>query len=228
MVELPHVADRLPSQLSGGQRQRIALARALASDPKILLLDEPFGALDPVVRYNLRQSLKEIVERAGVTTIMVTHDQEEALDIADNLVLFNKGRMEQAGATRDVFATPASPFVMSFLGDVNSVPSTCQLARRLALGSQDKPLVMFRPSRVEMYRQVPPEGDRSVCPATISDKLHIGWMVKYELTCDDGVVIWVHVCVVENTTHHRWWRSTCCGRRTTSSIANSIRCSGCF
>lgn len=187
MVELPHVADRLPSQLSGGQRQRIALARALASDPKILLLDEPFGALDPVVRYNLRQSLKDIVERAGVTTIMVTHDQEEALDIADNLVLFNKGRVEQAGATHDVFAAPASPFVMSFLGDINSVPSTCQLAKRMNVGQQ-QPLVMFRPSKVEMYREVPPEGARSVCPATISDKLHIGWMVKYELTCDDGVV----------------------------------------
>ena len=192
MVELPHVGDRLPSQLSGGQRQRIALARALASDPKILLLDEPFGALDPVVRYNLRQSLKGIVQRAGVTTIMVTHDQEEALDVADNLVLFNKGRVEQAGATRDVFAAPASPFVMSFLGDVNSVPSTCQLAKRMGIGA-GQPLVMFRPSKVEMYRQVPPEGDRSVCPATISDKLHIGWMVKYELTCDDGVVRCVFV-----------------------------------
>jgi sulfate/thiosulfate transport system ATP-binding protein len=113
------LADRYPSQLSGGQRQRIALARALAVEPKVLLLDEPFGALDAKVRKELRRWLRRLHDELHVTSIFVTHDQEEALEVADRVVLMNKGVVEQSGSPQDVWDHPASPFVYGFLGDVN-------------------------------------------------------------------------------------------------------------
>ena len=119
LVRLAGLGDRFPSQISGGQRQRVALARALAVDPKVLLLDEPFGALDANVRRDLRRWLREIHDELGITTLFVTHDQEEALDLADRVVILNEGRIEQQGTPRDVCRTPASPFVTRFLGDAN-------------------------------------------------------------------------------------------------------------
>ncbi|MBI2770987.1 MAG: sulfate ABC transporter ATP-binding protein [Burkholderiales bacterium] len=119
LVQLDWLADRFPSQLSGGQRQRIALARALAVEPKVLLLDEPFGALDAKVRKELRRWLRRLHDELHVTSIFVTHDQEEALEVADRVVLMNAGRVEQVGSPQEVWDHPASPFVYGFLGDVN-------------------------------------------------------------------------------------------------------------
>ena len=118
LVHLRQFAHRLPSQLSGGQRQRMALARALAVEPKVLLLDEPFGALDAKVRKELRDWLRRLHEEVHVTTIFVTHDQEEALEVADNIVVINEGRIEQVGTPDELYDAPANQFVMGFLGEV--------------------------------------------------------------------------------------------------------------
>jgi sulfate/thiosulfate transport system ATP-binding protein len=123
LVQLDWLADRFPHQLSGGQRQRIALARALAVEPRVLLLDEPFGALDARVRQELRRWLRRLHDEVHVTSVFVTHDQEEALDVADRVVVMNHGRIEQVGTPDDVYDHPASPFVFEFLGHVNRLPS---------------------------------------------------------------------------------------------------------
>ncbi len=119
LVQLDWLADRYPNQLSGGQRQRIALARALAVEPKLLLLDEPFGALDARVRKDLRRWLRRLHDELHVTSVFVTHDQEEALEVADRIVVLNKGHIEQIGTPDEVYAEPATPFVYQFLGNVN-------------------------------------------------------------------------------------------------------------
>jgi sulfate/thiosulfate transport system ATP-binding protein len=119
LVQLDWLADRYPRQLSGGQRQRIALARALAVEPKVLLLDEPFGALDAKVRKELRRWLRRLHDEMAVTTVFVTHDQDEAMEVADRVVVMNQGRIEQVGSPDEVYDRPATPFVLQFLGDVN-------------------------------------------------------------------------------------------------------------
>lgn len=119
LVQLEGMAKRYPAQLSGGQRQRIALARALAVEPQVLLLDEPFGALDAQVRAELRRWLRRLHDEIHVTSVFVTHDQEEALEVADRIVVMNKGRIEQAGTPDQVYEHPANPFVLNFLGNVN-------------------------------------------------------------------------------------------------------------
>ena len=140
MVQLDWLADRYPEQLSGGQRQRIALARALAVQPKILLLDEPFGALDAKVRKELRRWLARLHEEIHLTSVFVTHDQEEAMEVADRIVVMNKGVIEQIGAPGEVYEQPASDFVYHFLGDSN----------RLHLG--DDQHILFRPHEVSLSR----------------------------------------------------------------------------
>jgi sulfate transport system ATP-binding protein len=119
LVQLEGLERSLPSQLSGGQRQRVALARALAAEPKVLLLDEPFGALDAKVRQELRQWLRRLHDELHVTSVFVTHDQEEAFEVADRVVVMNQGRIEQVGTPAEIFEHPANPFVMDFLGNVN-------------------------------------------------------------------------------------------------------------
>jgi sulfate transport system ATP-binding protein len=119
LVQLDWLADRYPSQLSGGQRQRVALARALAVEPKVLLLDEPFGSLDAKVRQELRRWLRRLHDEIRVTSVFVTHDQEEALEVSDRVVVMNQGKVEQVGSPQEVFDRPATPFVMEFLGSVN-------------------------------------------------------------------------------------------------------------
>ena len=121
LVHLQQFSHRLPSQLSGGQRQRMALARALAVEPKVLLLDEPFGALDAKVRKELREWLRRLHDEVHVTTVFVTHDQEEALEVSDEIVVINEGRVEQIGSPDDLYDNPANDFVMGFLGEVTHV-----------------------------------------------------------------------------------------------------------
>ena len=142
LVQLDWLADRYPEQLSGGQRQRIALARALAVEPKVLLLDEPFGALDAKVRKELRRWLARLHEDVHLTSVFVTHDQEEAMEVADRIVVMNKGVVEQIGTPAEVYQNPASDFVYHFLGDAN----------RLQLGGDRS--VLFRPHEVSLSREL--------------------------------------------------------------------------
>ncbi|MCU1719453.1 sulfate/molybdate ABC transporter ATP-binding protein [Pseudomonas sp. 5P_3.1_Bac2] len=141
LVQLDWLSDRYPEQLSGGQRQRIALARALAVEPKVLLLDEPFGALDAKVRKELRRWLARLHEEVHLTSVFVTHDQEEAMEVADRIVVMNKGVVEQIGSPGEVYENPASDFVYHFLGDAN----------RLYVGEEKH--VLFRPHEIHLSRQ---------------------------------------------------------------------------
>lgn len=135
LVRLNGIERRLPSQLSGGQRQRVALARALAAEPRVLLLDEPFGALDAKVRQDLRQWLRRLHDEIRVTGILVTHDQEEAFEVADRVVVMNEGRIEQVGSPQEIFDHPANSFVMDFLGNVNVFHGRVQAGKAHFAGS---------------------------------------------------------------------------------------------
>jgi sulfate transport system ATP-binding protein len=139
LVQLGWVADRYPTQLSGGQRQRIALARALAVEPRVLLLDEPFGALDAKVRKELRRWMRRLHEELNITSLFVTHDQDEALEVADRVVLMNQGKVEQFGTVQDVYERPATAFACSFLGAVNRLPGTVE-GDYLVVGDERLPI----------------------------------------------------------------------------------------
>jgi sulfate transport system ATP-binding protein len=165
LVHLDGLADRYPSQLSGGQRQRMALARALAVEPKVLLLDEPFGALDARVRKELREWLRRLHEEVHVTTVFVTHDQAEAMDVADEIVLMNKGRIEQVARPRELYEQPANEFVMSFVGET------------VRLGDH-----WVRPHDISLT--VDPEED--AVEALVERVVHLGFEVRVELALGDG------------------------------------------
>lgn len=185
----PDIAGRFPPQLSGGQRQRVAVARALASEPRMLLMDEPFGALDPVVRGELRTQLRELQQKLGLTTIIVTHDQEEAFDLADRVVVFNRGTVEQVGTPAELCLAPKTPFVANFVGDVNVVPRDSLLIRKLGFRT-DKESVLVRPGDIEMFRiGDEPPGETRLCPATVIEKIHMGWAVHYKMEFDDQVAV---------------------------------------
>ncbi|TMA24859.1 MAG: sulfate ABC transporter ATP-binding protein, partial [Deltaproteobacteria bacterium] len=141
LVQLDGLAGRMPTQLSGGQRQRVALARALAVEPRVLLLDEPFGALDSRVRKELRRWLRRLHEELRLTTLFVTHDQEEALELADRVVVLNRGVIEQVGSTDELYEHPASPFVFDFLGDANVLPAEVY-GRQLLLPGAEQPIAI--------------------------------------------------------------------------------------
>lgn len=160
LVQLSGLEKRYPNQLSGGQRQRVALARALAIEPRVLLLDEPFGALDAQVRRELRRWLREIHDRTGHTTVFVTHDQEEALELADRVVVMSQGRIEQVGTADEVYDTPNSPFVYGFIGESSTLPVRVDNGRvwfdehETGLQAEGKPdgmaALYFRPHDVEL------------------------------------------------------------------------------
>jgi sulfate transport system ATP-binding protein len=157
LVRLDGLGHRYPSEMSGGQRQRVALARALASQPKVLLLDEPFGALDAKVRIELRQWLRRFHEEIGVTSILVTHDQEEAFEVADQVVVMNHGRIEQVGTPQEIFDHPASAFVMDFLGNVNVFhgrvePIQAWLSKVDGVNHQNATSYYVRPHELEIER----------------------------------------------------------------------------
>ncbi len=165
LIQLPDLGHRYPAQLSGGQRQRVALARALAVEPQLLLLDEPFGALDAKVRKDLRRWLRDLHDRLGLTSVFVTHDQEEALELADRVVIMNRGLIEQIGTPREVYDTPATPFVSAFVGETNQIPVTIAGGRAAYAGRQldvstagisDGPAELhFRPHQAELGADVP-------------------------------------------------------------------------
>jgi sulfate transport system ATP-binding protein len=166
LVQLEGLAKRYPAQLSGGQRQRMALARALAVDPEVLLLDEPFGALDARVRKELRAWLRRLHDEVHVTTIIVTHDQEEAMEVAGQIVVINQGRVEQVGTPRELYEAPANEFVMSFVGPVNKIGNTFVRPRDISLSLE-------------------PEGGDST-EAMVERVVHLGFEVRAELVRDDG------------------------------------------
>jgi sulfate transport system ATP-binding protein len=194
LVQLDWLADRYPHQLSGGQRQRIALARALAVEPKVLLLDEPFGALDAKVRKELRRWLRRLHDELHITSIFVTHDQEEALEVADRVVLMNKGKVEQVGTPQQVYDHPASPFVYSFLGTVNVFHGRASDGRMhvgpVAIDApehsdvKDTPAIAYaRPHEIEIER-FSPSGEG--IPAQLSRILVVGQTARLELERDDS------------------------------------------
>jgi sulfate transport system ATP-binding protein len=172
LVRLDGLAGRYPSQLSGGQLQRMALARALAVQPQVLLLDEPFGALDAQVRAELREWLRRLHEEIHVTTIFVTHDQEEAMEVAEQIVVMNNGRIEQAGAPRDLYESPANEFVMSFIGPVNRIGDA-----------------FLRPHDIQILA----DADSTGTEALVERVVHLGFEVRVELKLEDGREIWAQV-----------------------------------
>jgi len=183
LVQLDWIADRFPHQLSGGQRQRIALARALAVEPKVLLLDEPFGALDAKVRKELRRWLRRLHDEVHVTSVFVTHDQEEAMEVADRIVVMNQGRVEQDGAPDQVYDHPASPFVLQFLGDVNLFHGRFGAGRGDAKGGE---VSYVRPHELAILA-APAEGS---LPVTLSQALTVGPNTRVEFKrVDDGSYI---------------------------------------
>lgn len=184
LVQLQELGDRYPSQLSGGQRQRVALARALAVDPKVLLLDEPFGALDAKVRKDLRTWLRQLHNEVHVTTVFVTHDQEEAMEVADELVVMNKGKVEQIGSPAEVYDQPATAFVMGFVGPVNVLPSQSRIFEGNKSDSSP-PEIFVRPHDVIVTTQA----NGTTAPARVNRLIHLGWEVQAELVLDDGQVV---------------------------------------
>jgi len=184
LIQLTGFGDRYPSQLSGGQRQRVALARALAVQPKVLLLDEPFGALDAKVRKDLRAWLRRLHDEVHVTTVFVTHDQEEAMEVADEIVVMNHGKVEQVGTPSDIYDNPASAFVMSFIGPVNVLPSSSQIFQNGGFDSAH-PEIFLRPHDVIV--ETTPNG--STVNARVKRLVHLGWEVQAELVLDDGQTV---------------------------------------
>ena len=181
LVQLDWIADRYPHQLSGGQRQRIALARALAVEPKVLLLDEPFGALDAKVRKELRRWLRRLHDEVHVTSVFVTHDQEEAMEVADRVVVMNHGRIEQQGTPDEVYDHPATPFVLQFLGDVNLFHG------RIGQETTSEGDVSYvRPHELEVVAEAGPD----TWPVTLSQTLTVGPNTRIEFKRDgaDGYV----------------------------------------
>jgi sulfate/thiosulfate transport system ATP-binding protein len=172
LVQLQGFGDRYPAQLSGGQRQRMALARALAPEPKVLLLDEPFGALDARVRAELRVWLRRLHDETHTTTVFVTHDQEEAMDVADSVVVMNKGRVEQVAGPRELYDAPANEFVMSFVGQATRIDDA-----------------WVRPHDFELV--LVPNG--STREAQVDRVVHLGFEVRAELVRDDGEALAVQL-----------------------------------
>jgi len=176
LVQLHGLADRYPSQLSGGQRQRMALARALAVEPQVLLLDEPFGALDAKVRKDLRTWLRRLHDEMHVTTIFVTHDQEEAMDVAGQLVVMNHGKVEQSGTADELYENPANEFVMSFVGEVNR------------LGDE-----LVRPHDMEVVL----DPDDKTQEGLVQRIVALGFEIRVEFVLGDGTEIWAQLTRAE-------------------------------
>jgi putative spermidine/putrescine transport system ATP-binding protein len=193
LIHLTDRGDRYPYQLSGGQQQRVALARALAIEPTVLLLDEPLSALDAKIRVALRHEIREIQRTLGITTVYVTHDQEEALELSDRIVVMSDGRMEQVGTPFETYNFPATPFVASFVGTLNAVPATVvdPAAGRLSIGGHEirtttevsdaagtAVMVALRPEMISLADPSTAQDGRNRIPATVSDVAFLGSVVR--------------------------------------------------
>jgi sulfate transport system ATP-binding protein len=176
LVQLDGLAERYPDQLSGGQRQRMALARALAVEPQVLLLDEPFGALDAKVRKDLRTWLRRLHDEMHVTTIFVTHDQEEAMDVAEQLVVMNEGRVEQSGSADELYDHPANEFVMSFVGEVNRLGEDFVRPHDMAVGL---------------------DRDDGAEEAMVQRIVALGFEIRVEFVLGDGTEVWAQLTRAE-------------------------------
>lgn len=188
LIQLQGFGDRYPSQLSGGQRQRVALARALAVQPEVLLLDEPFGALDAKVRQELRNWLRRLHDEVHLTSLFVTHDREEAMAVADKIVVMNQGRIEQIGTPAEVYDRPANPFVMSFVGEVNIIPDTLAVLNKGYLPSSSLP-AFIRPHDFEV-NDLP---TKNSIPATLKRIIHLGWEIQLELVLPGDLTVAAHL-----------------------------------
>lgn len=204
LTQMEALAERKPSQMSGGQQQRVALARALAPSPKVLLLDEPLSALDLKLRQAMREELKQLQQKTGITFIFVTHDQEEALAMSDRIVVMSEGRAQQVGTPRDIYEAPDNRFVASFIGEANLLNGRCVSAGRsngfeLALGAEmkisakdvgvgDDVTIMIRPERLQVTPGKQARSKQTVKTAQISAKvtesLYLGSVVHVDLDCD--------------------------------------------
>ncbi|MBI5929941.1 MAG: ABC transporter ATP-binding protein [Chloroflexi bacterium] len=195
MVQLTTLGKRKPSQLSGGQRQRVALARALVNHPRVLLLDEPLGALDLKLRQQMQIELKAIQQRVGITFIYVTHDQEEALTMSDRLAVFNHGKIEQVGAPAEVYERPATSFVASFVGVSNFVEAG--LAQKLT--GEAKPFTL-RPEKIRLSTpETPTPADCFGLNGTIRDVIYLGMYTRYLVDTEAGIDLTVVVQNLEST-----------------------------
>ncbi len=192
LVQLDGLGDRYPAQLSGGQRQRVALARALAVEPKLLLLDEPFGALDAQVRKDLRRALRDLHRQVGLTSVFVTHDQEEALELADRVVVMNQGRIEQIGTPEEVYAAPATPFVSHFVGETNLLPG--------ALFGRGEGDLHVRPHEIAIVARDAPDDGQPRAEVHVANRFRKGpqWRIEgqlavggrlIEIDCDPGQAV---------------------------------------
>ncbi len=203
LVQLRGLGDRFPSQLSGGQRQRVALARALAPRPSVILLDEPFGALDAKVRVELRSWLKTLQRERGITCVFVTHDQEEAMDLADRVVILHRGKVEQVGSPEEVYDHPRTPFVASFVGSSNVLSGSVAkdgaeraLSAKRENGTSDRPpdalngdvRAFVRHHEVEILKEgdASPEAGLLMTTAKVVRVSRIGWVAKVDLVLSDG------------------------------------------
>lgn len=186
LIQLEGLGDRIPSQLSGGQRQRVALARALAVQPQVLLLDEPFGALDAKVRKELRAWLRRLHDEVHVTSVFVTHDQEEAMEVADEIVVMNQGKIEQIGTPAQIYDHPATPFVMKFIGEVNVLPSHVPLFN---MNNNQNSEIFIRPHELDILL----EKDDFSSEARVKRIIHLGWEIQVQLLLNDGWEITAHL-----------------------------------
>ncbi|MBZ0287214.1 MAG: ATP-binding cassette domain-containing protein, partial [Anaerolineae bacterium] len=199
LIHMSEFGSRYPSQLSGGQQQRVALARALAIQPQVLLLDEPLSALDTKIRVSLRQEIRSIQRRLGITTIFVTHDQEEALSISDRIVVMNHGLIEQIGTPLDIYNRPETPFVASFIGTLNVFEADVidRAARRIRVAGHDlvteealnsdngRVSVAVRPESISLRQQ---NGSSNAVPAVVDDIYFLGSVVRIRMKVGDQLV----------------------------------------
>ncbi|KIL37283.1 spermidine/putrescine ABC transporter ATP-binding protein [Cohnella kolymensis] len=205
MVQLDSFAKRKPDQLSGGQKQRVAIARALVNNPKVLLLDEPLGALDQKLRKQMQVELKHLQKQLGITFLFVTHDQEEALTMSDRIAVMNQGVLEQVGTPNDVYENPESPFVAEFIGETNMIPGVVKERRgpmvtldyqglrisgvaKREVSEQEDILLAIRPERSRLSLQ-PAEDSQSVnIPARFTERIYIGSTTRTVVTLPDGTL----------------------------------------
>jgi len=205
LVKLAHLAGRLPKELSGGQQQRVALARAIVYKPEVLLLDEPLSALDAKLRTEVRTELRRLQSALGLTTIFVTHDQDEALSVADRIVVMSAGRVEQVGTPREIYQRPATRFVAEFIGLTNLFPGgldghgrfRCEDGECFAVTTTDAPsnasVLAIRPEQVRLVRGVPAPDGESAVEATVEDVVYRGALTEFVVRTASGVKLAAHL-----------------------------------